>query len=203
MRYLSLLSLIPTLAIAGPTPRQATSQRALIISATSSGPGCPSGTITTDLTTDSQTITVGFDAYQVIVGPGAPQNEREKHCDVTVRLNFPVGCTAATIKTTYHGFAQLEGGVTGIFAPQYSLSPGQLTGGNPPSAVISSAGFSNGNVYTKEDITPARVNVASVNQQNVNLVLRTRLFLQASNQTVSGTLSSDDATISITQQARC
>jgi len=204
MKSLATLLLTSTLALAGPLGTRQASP-AEIISSSVSGNGCPQGTFTSSISIDGQTLTYGFDDYSVSVGQGAPPDSREKTCDVTIRIRFPQGCTNARISSTYHGFAQLEQGVTGTFASQYNLSPGQiLSGGNPPPATVSSAGFGGaGNVYTKADSAAARVNVVNQSQNVVTYIARTRVFTQSANGVAFGSLSVDDATINISQQSRC
>ncbi|KAK3313966.1 hypothetical protein B0H66DRAFT_567489 [Apodospora peruviana] len=195
-----------TTALALPSSQRAqTSNLAIIQSASFSGSGCPPNTYSIDLASDGQAITLGFDAYNTLVGPGSDPSDREKNCDLTLTLQYPIGCTAAKITSTYHGFAQLEQGVTGIFSSQYNISPGSISsGGSPPPATISRNGFGGaGNVYTKLDEARTKVNVRSANQRSVSFVVRSRVLLQANNGNVGGLLTEDDVSISIAQQSRC
>ncbi|KAK1751016.1 hypothetical protein QBC47DRAFT_308533 [Echria macrotheca] len=203
MKFLTSLLFTSALGLATPVIRQ--TQPAQIISASVVGEGCPQGSFSTEISDDGQTISYGWDNYDVAVGPGADPNGREKTCDITLRINFPLGCTSARFSNTYHGFAQLDQGVTGTFSTQYNISPGQLvSGGNPPPATVSASGFGGaGNVYTKSDVAVGKINANAANQQVVTYIARTRMFVQGSNNTVFGTLSDDDYSFSITQQSRC
>ena len=202
-----LFALLPAAVLAGPIVRDEPTARITQVSL--SGDGCPSGTTSSDISDDAQTLTLGFDAYATLVGPGARpgQDARERWCEVSLRVAFPRGCTTARVATTYHGYAQVDAGVTGSLATSYVLLPGTLDGkgANPPPALVSAAaGFGGeGGVYTKKDAVDARVDVRNASEQVVSLVVRTRLGLQAANGTVSGTLTQDDATIAISQLARC
>ncbi|KAK1764281.1 hypothetical protein QBC33DRAFT_547672 [Phialemonium atrogriseum] len=200
MKFLSAL-LLPALALAAPTsldPRQA--GQIQITSVTASGAGCPQGSFSTSISPDGTVITFGFDSYQTLVGPQT--NQREEDCNIFLGLRFPVGCSSASISTTYHGFAQIDSGVTGTLQASYNLSPGSLTG-STPTTTFTSASWGGGGVYTKQDTLTAKATINSPNQQNVNFEIRNRAILQASNSAVSGTLTVDDTTITITQIKKC
>ncbi|KAK0639175.1 hypothetical protein B0T16DRAFT_497314 [Cercophora newfieldiana] len=205
MKFLTSL-LLPCLAAATPliTRQTPPSEPAQLVSFSATGSGCPSGSFSTDITDDGTVITYGFSSYQVEVGLGAPSSQREKQCDITLRVQFPVGCTTAQFKSTYHGYIQLDSGVTGTFNSQYSLSPGSLTGGSPPSVTVTSAQYGGaGNPFLKDDFAGARVVVNSANQRVVTFTLRNRILLQANSQSVSGFMDESDVTISILNQAVC
>ncbi|KAK5653412.1 hypothetical protein OQA88_8897 [Cercophora sp. LCS_1] len=201
MRLTSFL--LPALAAASPVARQVAP--AEIATLVASGPGCPSGSFEANIAPDGKSVTYGFNSYAVEIGPGASPSNREKYCDLTIGVRFPVGCSTATLRSTYHGFAQLGTGVTGTFQAQYNLSPGSLTSGaNPAPAVISSAGFGGaGNVYTKVDSPVARVSVTNPNQRIVNFTVRSRIFLQSNNQSSQGLLTDDDLSVEIVGQGTC
>jgi len=200
----SLLLLGTTAAVPLLSTRQSTPGPITLVSATASGPGCPSGSTTVHLDPSGNELTLGFDAFAAEVGPNAPPSVRELTCDIVVRASVPLGCSVASLETVYHGFAQLDSGVTGTFAAQYAVSPGQLTSGsNPPNAVISSAVFGGeGNVYTKTDPFTVKFNPGAPNNQQVDVTVRSRIYLQG-NQGLLGTLSADDATVRIVSQGKC
>ncbi|KAK0613992.1 hypothetical protein B0T14DRAFT_291411 [Immersiella caudata] len=205
MKSLTALFL-PLLAAASPliTRQTAPSEPAQLISFSATGSGCPSGTFTTSLDDEGTVITYGFTDYQVEVGLGAPSSQREKQCDIVLRYQFPIGCTKATLKSTYHGYIQLDSGVTGTFNSQYSLSPGQLTGGSPGAVTVTSAQYGGaGNPFLKDDFTEARVQVNSANQRVVTFTLRNRILLQSNSQSVSGFMDESDVTIAVLNQQVC
>jgi hypothetical protein len=198
--------LLPVLAAASPliTRQTAPSEPAQLVSFSATGSGCPGGSYTTTITDDGTVITYGFSDYQVEVGLGAPSEQREKQCDIVLRYQFPVGCTKATLKSTYHGYIQLDDGVTGTFNSQYSLSPGQLTGGSPGAITVTSAQYGGaGNPFLKDDFTEARVQVNSPNQRVVTFTLRNRLLLQSNSQSVSGFMDESDLTVAVLDQQVC
>lgn len=202
MKSISTLLLLPVLALAAPTLDSRATPQIQVSSIVASGTGCPQGSFSADISDDGTVITFGFDSYQTQVGTGIGGSEREKNCDIFLGLRYPLGCTSAVISTTYHGFAQLENGVSGGFPAAYNMSPGSISG-NPPETTFTSSEWANGGVYTKQDTILASTNVNSPNQQNVNFELRTRIRLNAANSNLNGVLSGDDATIAITQVKQC
>lgn len=202
MRSLFALLLLPSLSVSAPAIIAKQSSDIQITSVTTSGSGCPAGSVSSTISPDGSVITLGFDSYETLVGPGASSADREEDCEIFLNLFYPIGCTAATFNATYHGFAQLDSGVTGSLSADYILSPGS-TGSEPPTAVISGSAFTDGGVYEKDDTVTTETTINTTNQQNVSFVVRTRLSLQAMNATVSGTLTDDDATISIASQSSC
>ncbi len=201
MRLLNLLLLLPSLALSTPiTPRQSSAQ---ITSVSLSGNGCPSGTYTVGTAPNGLSTNVGFDAYATEIGPGANPSLRELTCDLNIIVNFPVGCTNAVIRSTYHGYAEIGTSVAGFFRTQYNISPGSLTGGDPPLATYTSAAWGSGGVYTKTDLTTARVSVNHASQRNVNYVVRTRVYLTAQSSAFSGVLTDDDVSVEIVSQSSC
>jgi len=204
MHFLPSLFLLGT-AAAGPLlTRQSSPGPLTLLSATASGPGCPSNSTTVHIGEEGQELTIAFDALAAEVGPNAPTSLREVSCDIVVRASVPLGCTVASMQTVYHGFGQLDPGVTGTFVAQYSVSPGQITSGsNPPNAVVTSAGFGGaGNTYTKTDPWAVRFNPGAPNNQQVDVTVRSRVYLQG-NQGLLGFLSADDATVRILSQGAC
>ena len=163
------------------------------------GDGCPNGTYSTDYSPDRSTLTVGFDAYQVAIGDGAPPQVREEHCELFLTLRYPVGCSSGSVAVTYHYFAALSGGVTATETAQYNLSPGSTVGSNPPPAVFPSGSTG---VFTKSDTVVTAANIQAANQQDVSFVARTRVYLQAPGPAASGSLSIDDVTFTVSPQTR-
>lgn len=149
-------------------------------------------------------------------------------CRVTLGLRYPGGYSFAVLEATYHGFAQLDPGVTAEFESGYSFvdqNDRPLRGefrngrdangrrrlaGEGESVVLRStlsasggdaASWRQGRVYTKTDKVDASRIVRSPCGQNVRLVIRTRLRLtNGGNETAEGMLTGDDATFALTQQ---
>lgn len=102
---------------AGPDPSQIT-----IAAASFSGNGCPQGTVSTSFSSDKTVVTFGFDAFQTYIGPGTVVADRTKNCQLHLTLNYPGGFQFAVLDSTYHGYAQLDTGVTGTFLSTYYFS---------------------------------------------------------------------------------
>ena len=204
MRPFTYLSLLPSLAWASPLTLLPRQNQATITGVSFSGPGCTSGTTTADFATNGQSVTLGFDDYLTEINPGGTIR-RELFCDVTVTLRFPIACTNVNLATTYHGFAQIDNGVTGRFTSQYTLSPGALNAGSsPPPSVFTSAQYGGvGQTYTKLDTASGSVTVRDANQRSVSLVVRTRVALTQQNSNAGAIASVEDANIEITSQSRC
>lgn len=101
----------------GPDPSQIT-----IAAASFSGNGCPQGTVSTSFSSDKTVVTFGFDAFQTYIGPGTAVADRTKNCQLHLTLNYPGGFQFAVLDSTYHGYAQLDTGVTGTFLSTYYFS---------------------------------------------------------------------------------
>jgi hypothetical protein len=170
-----------------------------ITSVSASGQGCPQGSYSTTISLDGTSVTLGFGIYQTHVGVGVPGVDREKFCYVTISLQYPIGCTSAILQSTYHGFAQLDSGVTGTFSSTYNTSPGQI-GPNQPSSMFTSAVWSSGGVYTRSDASITTLRVISSTQREVGFISRSRIFLQMGQTNSFGTLTVDDLTVGISQQ---
>lgn len=170
------------------------------------GTGCPRKSVSTDISPDRTVVTLGFDEFQTYRGRGRRREDGDKNCRITLGLHYPGGYTMAVVQTTYHGFAQLDQGVTGTFESGYSFEDegGRNAVGGREATVQSSiqggGSWSRGQVYTKTDTVPASKVVRSPCGQNVRLTIRTHLSLTGTNDTAEGTLTGDDATISFTQQ---
>lgn len=66
---------------AAPPPDQIT-----IISAMTSGNGCPSGTVSTTFSPDKTLVTFGFDAFQTYIGPETKPQDHSKNCQIHLSL---------------------------------------------------------------------------------------------------------------------
>ena len=214
----------PALAAAdGPSPTEITIQRVR-----TGGTGCPRRAVSTSISDDRTSVTLGFDEFQTGTGRGRRREDRDKQCRITMGLHYPSGYSFAVLEATYHGFAQLDSGVTGSFESGYSFvddddrpvagefrnGGGSGGGGGGArrkapegesvtlrSSVQGGGEWKNGKVYTKTDKVETSKVVRSPCGKNVRLVIRTRLDLTNSgNETAEGTLTGDDATFAFTQQ---
>ncbi|KAI2634843.1 hypothetical protein GGS26DRAFT_526180 [Hypomontagnella submonticulosa] len=201
--YLALL--VPALAAANPigiiggddTPSL---DEITIVSASASGNGCPQGTVTTDLSPDRKVITFGFDAFQVYTGPGTGPSDKSKNCQLHLNLKYPGGFQFAVVESTYHGYAQLEKGVTGTFYSTYYFSQDAAATTTTRTSIDGGGIWADGQVYTKQDQVPTASVIWSPCGATGILNVNNRIALTSSNATASGQISDDDATVAFTQQ---
>ncbi|KAK3362523.1 hypothetical protein B0T25DRAFT_561590 [Lasiosphaeria hispida] len=203
---------LPSLAMAAAIvePRQAPDVRVVSARSISNGPGsgCPSNKFSVQLNEAANTLTIIFDVYDTLLGPGTDPDERENFCDFEVTFNFPLGCTQGVITTRPGGTIRLEQRFEASFSAAYTISPGQLTG-SPGELRFTSANYGapEGSWldYTRDHPTPVRVQIATENQRNVLYTARTRIFLNAPGITPAETsvFGVDHADIFIGQLSRC
>lgn len=130
---------------AGPDPSQIT-----ITSASFSGNGCPQGTVTTTFSTDKTVVTFGFDSFQTYIGPGTLASDHSKNCQLHLSLSYPGGFQYAVVDSTYHGYAQMDTGVTGTFYSTYYFSQDASATTTTQTSLTGGGTWAQGQVYTKE-----------------------------------------------------
>ncbi|CAG8949050.1 hypothetical protein HYFRA_00002179 [Hymenoscyphus fraxineus] len=207
--YTAALFIIPALVAASPlnsdyTPLQRRvdppADQITIVSASSSGNGCPQGTVSTTLSPDKTLITFGFDAFQAYIGPAAAQADKTKQCQLHLSLKYPGGFQYAITDATYHGYARLDAGVTGNFLSTYYFSQSASSTCTTKSS-ISGASWVNGDVYTKHDEVETTATIWSPCGDTGLLNINNRIALTSTNTKASGEISNDDATVAFTHQA--
>ncbi|KAK8075411.1 hypothetical protein PG997_010074 [Apiospora hydei] len=161
-----------------------------IISSSSSGNGCPQGTV----------ITFGFDGFQTYIGPGTQVGDRTKNCQLHLNLKYPGGFQYALVDSTYHGYAQLEKGVTGTFLSTYYFSQDASATTTTRTSISGGGVWEGGQVYTKEDKIPTTSVIWSPCGQTGLLNINNRIALTSTNSSAFGQISDDDATVAFTQQ---
>jgi len=171
-----------------------------ITSVSTSGNGCPQGSVSYDFSPDRTIVTLGFDSFQTYIGPGTKAGDHTKNCQIHVNLRYPAGFTFSVVESTYHGFAQLDPGVTGSFFSTYYFS--QNAGNTVTTTTTLSGGgsWAQGQVYTKQDTVPTTAVVWCPCGANGLLNVNNRISLSSSNSNAAGSITDDDATIAFTQQ---
>ncbi len=171
--------------------------------ASTSGSGCPRRAVTCDISPDRTVVTLGFDEFQTYIGHGRAAGDRDKNCDIHLGLRYPSGYTFAVVDVTYHGFAMLDSGVTGSLSSTYSFEGGAGGGSTTTHADITGGGgFARGQVYTAHDQIPTSRMVRSScgGGANANMLIRTRINLSSTNDSATGQMTDDDASVALTQQ---
>lgn len=147
-----------------------------------------------------QVITFGFDNFQTYIGPGYDLTDKTKNCQLHLNLQYPGGFQFSVVDSTYHGYAQLDPGVTGTFYSTYYFS--QSAGDTTTTQTSISGGgiWENGEVYTKSDTVPTASYIYSPCGANGILNINNRIALTSTDSTATGELTDDDATVAFTQQ---
>ncbi|KAF3937973.1 hypothetical protein ABW19_dt0204534 [Dactylella cylindrospora] len=104
-------------AAAGPDP-----STVWIQSIATGGTGCPTGSVSQQISDDRSTFTLIFDQYVASVGPGVPVTESRKNCQLNVHLRYPGGWQYSIFSATYRGYASLQSGQFGTQKSTYYFS---------------------------------------------------------------------------------
>jgi hypothetical protein len=200
------LAVLPALAAAAPQLNPVLKDPVVdpklitITGMTWSGSGCPQDTVSTSLSTDRTVVTFGFDAFQTYIGPGTAVQDRTKNCQLHLELKYPGGFQFAVVESTYHGYAQLEKGVTGTFYSTYYFSQDAAATTTTRVSIAGGGVWEQGQVYTKQDQIPTASIIWSPCGANGILNINNRIGLTSTNTTAFGSITDDDATIALTQQ---
>lgn len=179
----------------GPDPKQIQ-----INSVSFSGNGCPQGSVSTSISPDKTVITFGFDRFQTYIGPGVSPAEKTKNCQLHLNLKYPGGFQFSVVESTYHGYAQLDKGVTGTFYSTYYFSQDASATTTTQTSISGGGIWAQGQVYTKADKIPTASYIYSPCGASGILNVNNRIALTSTNSSASGTVSDDDATVAFTQQ---
>lgn len=171
-----------------------------IVKASFSGSGCPQGSVSTNISPDKTVITFGFDRFQTYIGPGTHRSDWTKNCQLHLTLAYPGGFQFSVLESTYHGYAQLEEGVTGTFFSTYYFSQDAYATTTTSTSITGGPLWENGQVYTKTDQIPTASYIYSPCGSSGILNINNRIALTSTNSSASGTLTDDDATVAFTQQ---
>ncbi|OAA60257.1 hypothetical protein SPI_05381 [Niveomyces insectorum RCEF 264] len=165
-----------------------------------SGSGCPQGSVSTSISPDRTVVTFGFDEFQTYIGPDYDLGDRTKNCQLHLNLKYPGGFQFAVLDSTYHGFAQLDRGVTGTFYSTYYFSQDASATVTTQTSIAGGGTWADGQVYTKNDKVPtASVIYAPCGATGI-LNVNNRIVLASSNKTATGQVTDDDATVAFTHQ---
>ncbi|KAK4451331.1 hypothetical protein QBC34DRAFT_378186 [Podospora aff. communis PSN243] len=180
-----------------------------INSASTSGSGCPRRTVAITISPDRTALTLGFDEFQTYVGRRYPASDRDKNCQIRLNLFYPGGYTFAVLDATYHGYAQLDSGVSGSLSTSYSFVGGRPDRRNgrtesTTQASLSGGGqFEMGSTYMKTDSIPVSSRVRAPCGRNATMLIRTRINLEGDGSgDAEGMMTGDDATFALTQMVR-
>ncbi|KAL1887940.1 hypothetical protein Sste5346_009885 [Sporothrix stenoceras] len=171
-----------------------------VASVSFSGNGCPQGSVSTSISTDRTVVTFGFDKFQTYIGPGYDLGDKSKNCQLHLNLKYPGGFQFAVLDSTYHGFAQLDQGVTGTFYSTYYFSQDAAATTTTQTSISGGGTWAAGQVYTKNDQIPTASVIYAPCGANGILNVNNRIVLASNNKTATGQVTDDDATVAFTHQ---
>ena len=97
-------------------------QGGYFVSVEANGSGCPAGSWLTDVSTDGQTFTTTFSAYEVTVTPERAVSTAD--CSVALKLHSPQGLSFSVTSLFYAGYGFLEPEMRGTFSARYGFRAG-------------------------------------------------------------------------------
>ncbi|PKS13134.1 hypothetical protein jhhlp_000476 [Lomentospora prolificans] len=197
MRFFAGLLALPVVVLATGPP----ADQIRIASVTHSGNGCPQGSVSNSINEERTIITLGFDRFQTYIGPGTSPQDRSKNCQIHVNLKYPSGFSFAVVDSVYHGFAQLDSGVTGDFLSTYFFSSDAAATCTTRTSIKGGGIWADGQVYTQQDSVPATNVIRSpCGGSDAILNINNRISLSSTKSSASGMITNDDTTLSLTQQ---
>jgi hypothetical protein len=125
---------------------------------------------------------------------------RRTHPTLTSTPQYPGGFQFSVLESTYHGYAQLEPGVTGNFYSTYYFSQDAGATTTTQTSIQGGGIWEQGQVYTKADQVPTASYIFSPCGANGILNINNRIALTSSNTSAFGLITDDDATVAFTQQ---
>lgn len=114
-------------------------------------------------------------------------------------LQYPTGFQFSTVESTYHGYAQLDKGVTGTFFSTYFFSQDASATTTTQTSITGGGVWADGQVYTKVDKVDTASYVWSPCGAQGILNVNNRLALTTTDRNAAGQLTNDDATLKFTQ----
>ncbi|KAJ3226389.1 hypothetical protein HK099_004967 [Clydaea vesicula] len=157
------------------------------------GTGCPAGTVSENLNSDSTAITLLFDSYIASAGPNVPITENRKNCQINVQLNVPQGWRYSLATIDYRGFVQVDKGVTAQQKASYYFQ-----GFTETASKITNFDYRNNGDYTLRDTFGLTTLVWSQcnAKANVNINSQIRLTAPAGKK---GLITTDSVDAKVTQ----
>lgn len=155
-----------------------------ITSATTTGSGCPKGTVSTTFSVDRSVLTFGFDAFAAHVGPGAGPEDRTKSCLMTLNLKYPQGYRFGVAQSTTHTFADAGKGLKATLDTRLWFQGSRAPAAGP------------------KELRGSETVVKSVCGAGAVLMANSTLSLTATGAGAVGSVTADDATFGMTLKMR-
>jgi hypothetical protein len=150
MKYTIATLALAAASLANPVPAPATSAPSSfkITNVVSGGSGCPQGSIDVDWK-DSKLLPIYFSReFTAKVGSKTDVVESRKNCQINLKLEYEPGFSFAVYQADYTGWADLDGGVTGVVKSTYYFSGQQ----DQCSSSLSIQGPFHGKYYKQDDV---------------------------------------------------
>jgi len=94
-----------------------------ITNLTTSGPGCPQGSVEISSSPITQQIDVGqLNDFRATLSPTSDQKDQSRNCNIMAQVNFPVGMKFTIEPGPFEGTATLDAGVVGHFSQTFFFS---------------------------------------------------------------------------------
>lgn len=198
-----ILALVPAAVLAAPSSDLLKGRQSSLIqitSATYQGSGCPPDTIVTSISSDGVTASLSLEALSVSVGPNSGASQET--CQVAIAVRYPIGCTSSVTEVTFHGYGQVDDGITGSLTAQYSLSAGSVNPGSSAIYSFSQSTLGPGTEWVGGDNVTSTANVQSAGEQDVTFTVSAALGLTA-NGDLQGLVQPDNLSIAFKNIAEC
>lgn len=161
------------------------------------GEGCPQGSLGALLSGPREgfpnTLTLLFDEYEAVQGPGTTARDRQKNCNIVINFQVPEGFTFSLNKAEYRGEADLPNkNVRGEQRTSYSFPFSKV--GQFKTVIY---GPYSGD-YDRTDVIPAPI-LAPCGGARVPLTLRTMTGLYGNDRTTGASMSLSQITNQVEQ----
>lgn len=163
-----------------------------ILSASSSGPGCPNGSTRQTLSSDGEVLLIGYSAFQAYSGNSVPAGEASKDCNLNIQFSHPSGYQFRVAESTYRGYATLDAGVKAPISSSYRFT--NTDGGPHARTEVQPAGVLNG-VYRGTGKSAENSVFSSCNPDNAGLEVTGRLSLTRPASSMDSEFGLDDQEI--------
>jgi hypothetical protein len=94
------------------------------------GSGCPQGTASVSVSSDTPALEIRYSAFNAAAGPGTSPTGSRKNCQIILGIRPPAGFTYAVSGVSDRGYADLERGATALVQSTYDVQ------GSPEQTVI-------------------------------------------------------------------
>ena len=187
--YTSLLAL----CLAGSSFLKASvpSDRIYIEKVSAMGTGCPKDTAFINISPDKQVFTAIFSAFQAVIDPFSPATsyaDRQKRCDLAVKVNVPHGWQFSVFQADYEGWYDLQRGITMTQTSTYHFQGNDRHGKR--SVISADSRNISGNFHFIDEVGVSSVEWSDCGAPR-NMFITSELILSSTNQSAVGVAGID------------